>query len=657
MSEFKIKVNVELDADGLKSQLDKLSGEVELKLNTNKIEEQLKGLKKSFRDTFNLDGLVIKDLKKIAKVLNNFNKQLVGGKNPSNSSVSQAVKDYKDLYNTVTKLQKQMSKGGLGEEGLRRTQDQIDSITNLMNKLRNEMSDSENASLDLFEGKKSLDSLNDLNQALIKIENQSDNLRKQISSIDMSTLSDDSQSELLKTLDTIRRIKNEIKEDITLEIETGRAFDDLARASETIKRIQKESADSIRKANEESNQQIKKQKSEMDALVTEYKNIGNIVSQLQNQLNKGGLDEDSVERTKSQITDLISQMQKLKSQMDDYGKTKVNAFDKKLEDKSFVNLSNALSKIESNAVNLSTKLNSISFDHIDASKIEKIRNELDEIRKTAKNVDIVFDTDGINHILSNLQKISTEIENLGKVESLSKIFDSVKGDIQKAGGDVEEFANTLKELESIAKNVDGSFDKAFSNASSSLKQMDGVAKNVNSEIKGLRKIVDDFKGNFAQFTLGEIAGDFIADGIRTMARGFKETIVETDSAIVSLNKVYKENLNGKNLKAYLEQVTEVAKGTGQTSVDVINGTTKAIQSGIKDIDDAMEFARQSAIFANVGDVDQGQADTMIASIMSAYGGMENALKPVREQVKGMGQDYNTLTKFMDLANYAGEIIA
>ena len=649
MSEFKIKVNVELDADGLKSQLDKLSGEVELKLNTNKIEEQLKGLKKSFKDTFKLDGQVINDLNKIAKVLNNFNKQLVGGKNPSNSSVSQAVKDYKDLYNTVTKLQKQMSKGGLGEEGLRRTQDQINSITNLMNKLRNEMSDSENASLDLFEGKKSLDSLNDLNQALIKIENQSDNLRKQISSIDMSTLSDDSQSELLKTLDTIRRIKNEIKEDITLEIETGRAFDDLARASETIKRIQKESTDSIRKANEESNQQIKKQKSEMDALVTEYKNIGNTVSQLQNQLNKGGLGEDSVERTKSQITDLISQMQKLKSQMDDYGKTKANAFDKKLEDKSFVNLSNALSKIESNAVNLSTKLNSISFDHIDASKIEKIRNELDEIRKTAKNVDIVFDTDGINHILSNLQKISTEIENLGKVESLSKIFDSVKGDIQKAGGDVEEFVNTLKELESIAKNVDGSFDKAFSNASSSLKQMNGVAKNVNSEIKGLRKIVDDFKGNFAQFTLGEIAGDFIADGIRTMATGFKETIVETDSAIVALNKVYKENLNGKNLKAYLEQVTEVAKGTGQTSVDIINGTTKAIQSGIKDIDDAMEFARQSAIFANVGDVDQGQADTMITSIMSAYGGMENALKPVREQVKGMGQDYNTLTKFMDLA--------
>ena len=37
MSEFKIKVNVELDADDLKSKLEKLGGdnEIDLKINTN----------------------------------------------------------------------------------------------------------------------------------------------------------------------------------------------------------------------------------------------------------------------------------------------------------------------------------------------------------------------------------------------------------------------------------------------------------------------------------------------------------------------------------------------------------------------------------------------------------------------------------------------
>ena len=130
----------------------------------------------------------------------------------------------------------------------------------------------------------------------------------------------------------------------------------------------------------------------------------------------------------------------------------------------------------------------------------------------------------------------------------------------------------------------------------------------------------DFKSNFAQFTLAEVAGEFIADGIRTLARGFKDTIVETDQAIVDLNKVYERGLSGERLQSYLTNFTQVAKGTGQTSVDIINGTTKAIQSGIQDLDQALVYARKSAIFSNVGDIEQGEADDMLAGIMSAYGG-------------------------------------
>ena len=64
----------------------------------------------------------------------------------------------------------------------------------------------------------------------------------------------------------------------------------------------------------------------------------------------------------------------------------------------------------------------------------------------------------------------------------------------------------------------------------------------------------------------------------------------------------------------------MAKSTGQSSVDIIQGTTKAVQSGIDDLDQALTYARKSAIFSNVGDIDQGTADTMISSVMSAYGG-------------------------------------
>ena len=226
---------------------------------------------------------------------------------------------------------------------------------------------------------------------------------------------------------------------------------------------------------------------------------------------------------------------------------------------------------------------------------------------------------------------------------------------------IKSFQNTLKDLENSATRLDGSFDKAFSSANNELKEMRNNIKNVTNSTKnlgnGMLGTLDDFRGNFAQFTLAEIAGDFIADGIRTLARGLKDTVVETDGAITDLNKVYEKGLKGDNLKQYLTEFSEVAKQTGKTSVDVIQGTAKAVQSGISDLDQALVFARQSAIFSNVGDVGQEQADTILASIMSAYGGVEESLKPVREQVQGMGSDYNTLTKFMDLANYAGELIA
>ena len=138
-----------------------------------------------------------------------------------------------------------------------------------------------------------------------------------------------------------------------------------------------------------------------------------------------------------------------------------------------------------------------------------------------------------------------------------------------------------------------------------------------------------------------------------MASAWKDTVVETDAAMTDLRKVYDKNLTGDALKGYLNSVTEVAKGTGKSSVDVIQGTARAVQSGISDINNTLTYAKQASIFSNVGDVTQEQADTVLASVMSAYGGVENSLKPVREQIVGASKDYNTLTKFMDLANYAG----
>ena len=387
-------------------------------------------------------------------------------------------------------------------------------------------------------------------------------------------------------------------------------------------------------------------------LINDYKELYNLTTKLQKQLAKGGLGEDSIERTSKQIDKLKNDMSALYNQMSDAQKQNIDLFNAKQTNKAMVDMNSYLNKIENQATSLQSKLKSVSFDHIDTGKIDLISTKLEEIQTKARE-GIDLDFKDIGDILNDLNKLSTVIKDLEKVENLANSFNKISSSIAEAGGDVEKFQNTIKDLENSATKLDGSFDKAFSNANNELKEMRNNVRNVSRDTSnlgnGIFGTLDDFRGNFAQFTLAEIAGDFIADGIRTLARGLKDTVVETDSAITDLNKVYEKGLKGDSLKQYLGEFTEVAKQTGKTSVDVIQGTAKAVQSGISDLDQALVFARQSAIFSNVGDVEQEQADTMLASIMSAYGGVENSLKPVREQVQGMGKDYSTLTKFMDLA--------
>ena len=99
MSEFKIKVNVELDAEDLQSQLKNLGEqEINVKLNgIDKIESQLKSLKNSFQNAFKVDSNFAKDLNKIAKAVEKVNDGLGGGgKGKTTSATSKLVSEYKD---------------------------------------------------------------------------------------------------------------------------------------------------------------------------------------------------------------------------------------------------------------------------------------------------------------------------------------------------------------------------------------------------------------------------------------------------------------------------------------------------------------------------------------------------------------------------------
>lgn len=242
-------------------------------------------------------------------------------------------------------------------------------------------------------------------------------------------------------------------------------------------------------------------------------------------------------------------------------------------------------------------------------------------------------------MLSNLQELERKYKG-------TQMFDQVVREVEK-------FKTELKGLDSYLENVSnvdmshlsGEFRRINQDLTQTKRDLSDVNKTIKSDF------FDDLYDSMRTFTLGNIIGDAIQDGVSAI----KDTIVNLDSALRDLMKVAPESFQGttEQLKAVKNDAVEVAKVVGQSSEDVIQGMAKALQTGAKTMGDALEIAKSSATFANVGDISQDQADTYIASIMSSYGGMTNALKPVREEVQGMSKDYNNLTKFLDLANYAG----
>ena len=242
-------------------------------------------------------------------------------------------------------------------------------------------------------------------------------------------------------------------------------------------------------------------------------------------------------------------------------------------------------------------------------------------------------------MLSNLQELERKYKG-------TQMFDQVVREVEK-------FKTELKGLDSYLENVSkvdmSHLSGEFRRINQDLTQTKRDLKDVNNSISS--DFFGDLYDSMRTFTLGNVIGDVIQDGVSAI----KDTIVNLDSSLRDLMKVAPESFQGttEQLKAVKNDAVEVAKVVGQSSEDVIQGMAKALQTGAKTMGDALEIAKSSATFANVGDLSQDQADTYIASIMSSYGGMTNALKPVREEVQGMSKDYNNLTKFLDLANYAG----
>ena len=367
----------------------------------------------------------------------------------------------------------------------------------------------------------------------------------------------------------------------------------------------------------------------------------------------------------NEMTKLIQSTRELENALSNLGKN-IN-FTGKLDSQ----FNTAISKFKT----LQSQMDSFKVTKMfgDTTQLDRLIQKADTLSKTK----IDLDSEAAEADIQDLIRLANELENEFKqVKEVSKInegnfnletalknanatLDQLQRKYQAMGKDVTPITNlrnqlnglngvSLKEADAQIRSVTSEarlLDKALRQTSNSSKQMSSA---VATSAKKTSSFVTNLYSTLSTYSLGNILGMQITKGIYAI----KETIVDLDSAFRDMEKVAPASFTGT--KEELQEVKELAFQTGQdvarSSVDIINSTASAFQLGIDNVKQAMEYAKDVNMYANVADINEETSDKYLKTIASAYGGVTKSLEPMTKKVKGASDSYNMLTDYMDQAN-------
>lgn len=382
-------------------------------------------------------------------------------------------------------------------------------------------------------------------------------------------------------------------------------------------------------------------------LMNEYKDVANTIDKLQNQMNKG-IGEDSIVRTTKKVEDLKRTYEQLARQIDEVNR---KSFDDKRENKNLANMNKDLIKLESSADKAIAKLNSLDLKNINTSQIKEIENSLRRLKEVS-NKDLNLDLDvHIGDAINQVRELDRALTNLGSVDKLVGDFQQIEHSIRDAFGDgvVNQLKNDLRQLEGMATNLDGSFDRAFNSMNSGMREVSAGISRMNNDMDQIGVSVGKFD-NIFQFAIGDMAGDLLYDSLY----GAVSAIGDLDKAITNVKKVAdSSDINSAmKLDELKNSATEVARGVGMSVAEVMEATASSIQAGVANsLEGSLKVAEQTMKLANVGEMTQGDASAAVNSMINGF--KLNPLKEVQVQMGGTIRKTNELELAMDMLNHVG----
>ncbi|MGL5191672.1 MAG: phage tail tape measure protein [Cetobacterium sp.] len=593
--------------------------------------------------------------------------------------VSEYSKHANELMKTQLELDKALNSGA--------SEQYVNELSNKINRITSDLAKVENSADEFKKFPEIFDVLNDSLRRIDDISLENKNLDS-IKFLDAAKLKE-SNALLIKAKEAIRDIN---KYQIDLEKANNAGYNDKSTGIQSAiderkkdlesyrseleknkKAITELSEYEVRKAREASNeiagirdkankQTGTKTVDEQDVLLKKYKDGLLELQRIQKSIVKESVGS-SREAKLIQLDATRKDLNNILNQLNDVKREAAKSFEIKIFNNVDRSLIDGLSKVSKEVDKIQdkfAKLGKSDFIDIDSTKFREATKEIERLQSTlSKGLTADVDSSAISKMLEKTEQLKKVSKDLELDIKIGKDADKIEQFTKNTVKNIEQMRKEFGELNGMdlkifdeLKNLEAGSDKL----PSQMKKITQEMSNMNKEMKslsssGVSNFFDDLYDSMRTFTLGEMIGDTIQNGVYAI----KEAVVGLDNAMRDMMKVAPEGFRGtsEELKQVKYDAIEVAKSVGQSTEEVIQGMSKALQTGATSMADALEIAKASATFANVGDLDQGQADTYIASIMSAFGGMENALKPVRTQVQGMGQDYNNLTNFLDMANHAG----
>lgn len=333
------------------------------------------------------------------------------------------------------------------------------------------------------------------------------------------------------------------------------------------------------------------------------------------------------------------------------------------------NLDSAKTKVNAELQKLQSAMNSTRGvnAYLNTEEMQKLIDKTKKLKEDLKNIKLTGNVEkDIQTVMGKLDEVKTkfkEVQESAKtsmnMESNSASIETVRLRIEKLR-DTEkitaEQAEILRQKLADIKNLDMGKQ---TNAIKNLKNEITNAVNQTAKLRAGTQKVNGFFSNLYSTMSSFSLGNIISMQITKAIYGISDTIRELDKAFVGLTKVAPDSFHGtaEELENVRQKAVEVGQDVARSATDIINSTASALQLGIDDMDKAMEYAKNVNLYANVADMSESDADTYLKSIMSAYGGVNESLDAMSSKVQGAGDNYNRLTEYMDMANYAGNNFA